>query len=144
MNKPTKIIIGVSAVIVLGTIGYFGFKKNGWFRKKSSDNGYGSDSETSEETQSDSSSSTNNYVSDSVNTVISGNDSFPFQVNVSKGDKVKKLQTLINKSKKADVGSIDGDFGVKTLTAVNKILSRSSKTTTLSENEYNRLISMLS
>ena len=34
MTKKTKIIIGVGVVLALGTVAFFGFRKDGWFRKK--------------------------------------------------------------------------------------------------------------
>jgi hypothetical protein len=34
MTKKTKIVIGVGVVLALGTVAFFGFRKNGWFRKK--------------------------------------------------------------------------------------------------------------
>jgi hypothetical protein len=33
MNKK-KVIIGVGVLLALGTVAFFGFKKDGWFRKK--------------------------------------------------------------------------------------------------------------
>jgi len=62
MNKK-KVFIGVGVLLALGTVAFFGFRKNGWFRKKNEDPflGDGSlDSSTSTSTSSGASTSSNN------------------------------------------------------------------------------------